>query len=138
MTWTPSPGSQADVARADGPAGRLADAFSSEWRWWDHRDRWQALFFRVHQADGATSGFWGPELQIDVGELAIWAMGAGRAAITKQEAALTVLRTMRALSERRRWQAAFRGQRSDASFGSMWAYWWLWHGTCGVLRALDG
>ena len=94
--WTLSLESRADVAQADGPADRLEDAFGSEWSWWDHRDRWQALVFRVRQADGATSGFWGLELQIDVGELAIWAMGADREAITKQEAALTVLWAMRA------------------------------------------
>ena len=94
--WAPSPESQADVARVDGPADWLEDTFGGEWRWWDHRDRWQARFTRVCQADGATSGFQGPELQNDAGELAIWAMGADRAAITKQEAALTMLRTMRA------------------------------------------
>ena len=85
--WAPSPESQADVtvAQADGPAGRLEDALSSEWRWWDHWDRWQALFFRVRQAGGpgATSGFRGPELQIDAGELAIWTRGADKEVITK-------------------------------------------------------
>ena len=49
-------------------------------------------------ADGTTSGFWGPELQVDVGEFAIWAMGADREAITKQEVALAVLRAMRAMA----------------------------------------
>jgi hypothetical protein len=52
---------------------------------------WQAQFFRVRQADGTTRGFRGPELQVDVGELAIWAIGADREALTKQEAALMVL-----------------------------------------------
>ena len=87
-------GSQADVARAEGSAGGLEDvsnyASGDEWRWWYHRNRW----FRFRQADGTTNGFQWPGLQIDVGELAIWAMGADSRAITKQEAALMVLRTM--------------------------------------------
>ena len=78
--------------------GTLEDAFGSEWRWWYHRGQWQALFFRVRQADGTTSCFRGPELLIDVDELAIWAMGADMKAITKQEAALTVLRAVRAMA----------------------------------------
>ena len=82
------------MARADGSADGLEDVFGSEWKWWYHRNRWQALFFRVRQADGTISGFRGPELLIDVGDLAIWAMGADGRAITKQEAALTVLRAM--------------------------------------------
>jgi hypothetical protein len=86
--------SQADVVRAEGSAGGLEDvsnyASGDEWRWWYHRNRW----FRFRQADGTTSGFQGPELRIDVGELAIWAMGADSRATTKQEAALVVLRTM--------------------------------------------
>ena len=75
---------------------RLGDVHGNEWRWWDHQDRGRALFTKVGQADGATSGFQGPKLQVDVGELAIWVMGADREAITRQEAALTVLRVMRA------------------------------------------
>ena len=47
------------------------------------------------QADGAAGGFQGPELQVDVGELAIWAMGADREAVSKQEAALMVLQAVR-------------------------------------------
>ena len=86
--------SQADVVRAEGSVGGLEDvshfASGDEWRWWYHRNRW----FRFRQADGTTSGFQWPGLQIDVGELAIWAMGADSRAITKQEAALMVLRTM--------------------------------------------
>jgi hypothetical protein len=37
-------------------------------------------------------------VQVDVGELAIWAMGADREAITKHEAVLMVLRAMRAMA----------------------------------------
>ena len=92
--FAPFAGSQADVARADGSADGLEDVSGGEWKWWYHRNRRQALLFGIRQADGTTSGFWGPELLIDVGRLALWAMGADRRAITKQEAALTMLRTM--------------------------------------------
>ena len=92
-----SPGPWA-MARADGSANGSADASGNDWRWWDHRDRWQALFFEVRQADGATSGFQGPGLRVDVGKLAIWAMGADGEAITKQEAALAVLQATRAMA----------------------------------------
>jgi hypothetical protein len=85
------------MARADGSANESADSFSNDWRWWDHRDRWQALFFEVRQADGATSGFQGPGLWVNVGKLVIWAMGADGEVITKQEAALTVLQVMRVM-----------------------------------------
>ena len=56
------------------------------------------MFFEVRQADGATSGFQGPGLRVDVGKLAIWAMGADGEAITKQEAALAVLQATRAMA----------------------------------------
>ena len=48
-----------------------------------------------------TSSFRGPELQVNVGELAIWAIGADKEAITQQEAALTGLRAMRAMADGR-------------------------------------
>jgi hypothetical protein len=92
--FAPFAGSQADVARTEGSAGGLEDVSlfvsGGKWKWWHHRNRW----FMVRQADGTTSNFQGPELRIDVGDLAIWAMGADSRAITKQEAALMVLRTM--------------------------------------------
>ena len=81
-----------------GPTGtdRLGGILPDDRKWWDHWDRWWALLTRVScsQADGAASCFQGPELQVNVGLLAAWAMGVDKEAISKQEAALMVLRTV--------------------------------------------
>ena len=81
------------MARAEGSADGLEEASGGGWKWWYHRNRWQALSFRIRRIAWETSVFRGPELLIDVGELAIWPMGADGKAITRQEAALTVLRS---------------------------------------------